>query len=223
MNGDDEDDWDDFDESLPKDVAYPFSDEDWTLFIWAVGRIQSDLLLSTGEAEKTLRGLCADGTVRSVRRQYSDDKPVGPAAIIRPSEWVKDHIDFEVTDETFIGVSEDDLKHWLDKQEPELEKALRNPDLRKQAIKALWPDGEPIWSDQPELRQWEMEKAHKRVRDYLRQQLREDEVLTPARKPELSAKSSRKRDLVPQAINALWPTGAPDTRKASRRVDCGSL
>jgi hypothetical protein len=143
MNGDDEDDWDD-DESLPKDIAYPFSDADWTLFDHAVSRIRSYLSLSIGAAEKTLRDLCADGTVRSVRRPFStvDQKWVGPAAIIRPSEWVKDNVDFEVTDEIFIGVSEDDLNHWLDKQAMPEKRTGKVP-LVIRHLASLHPDGVP--------------------------------------------------------------------------------
>ena len=102
----------DDDHALPKDEAYN-SDEEWTLFDWAVDRIQRRLSMSTGAAEKTLRDLCADGTIRSVRQQYSDidEKWVGLPAIIRPSEWAQEQVDFEITDENFIGVSDDDLRH----------------------------------------------------------------------------------------------------------------
>jgi hypothetical protein len=125
--------------------------EEWIDFYEASEQLRERLSLSRGEAERTLRGLCAGGTVRTLRAVYEVDgsAPVEPLEIIKPSEWLHDEVDLSADDQTTaIEVCEDDLNHWLDKQQPdkpEPAKSSRNPksSLAQQAIDALWLNGIP--------------------------------------------------------------------------------
>jgi hypothetical protein len=106
-------------------ISLPWSGEEWVSFRYATSEIKRRHELSLGAAQRTLRELCADGDIRSIRYQFQDDGGL-PEDIqpIKPNEWLKDQIDFEADDdsdfEEFTGrcidVSEDDLQHWLDKQ-----------------------------------------------------------------------------------------------------------
>jgi hypothetical protein len=109
-----------------RNISLPWHDENWISFRWAASEIKRRHGLSLGAAQRTLRELCADGDVRSVRYEAEGYDLPDDVALIRPSEWLKDQIDFEADDDDdftredwtgrCIDVSEDDLQHWLDKQ-----------------------------------------------------------------------------------------------------------
>jgi hypothetical protein len=106
-------------------ITFPWNGEEWISFRCAASEIRRRHELSLGAAQRTLRELCADGDVRSIRYQAAIDPDMQEdAEPIKPNEWLKDQLDFEADDdsdfEDFTGlcidVSADDLQHWLDKQ-----------------------------------------------------------------------------------------------------------
>jgi hypothetical protein len=121
----------------------PRPDEEWVYFGEATDKISQRLDLSRGSAERTLRELCARGRVRSLRHHIDIDDLLGPAELIRPSEWFSN---LSSAPDEYIDVSEADLLDWLDKQHP-LEplpakgKTVKKRELVERAINDLWPDG----------------------------------------------------------------------------------
>jgi hypothetical protein len=174
-------------ESLPRaDYALPWHEEDWISFRWAASQIKRRHDLSLGAAQRTLRELCADGDVRSIRYQVSGIDFPEDVNLIRPSEWLKDQIDFEADDDDdfinndeftgrFIDVSEDDLQHWLDEQA----KVAGRP---KEKLSARVLAG-----------------------------YAEQGATTPAAMADRGKRASRKLELVRAAIGEIWPQGIPQT------------
>ena len=110
--------------------------EEWIDFYKASETLCERLSLSRGEAERTLRGLCAGGTVRTLRAVYEVDgsAPVEPLEIIKPSEWLHDEVD---------------LNHWLAKQQPERPKAVGKQPRIIRLLAQMWPNGVPDPADCP--------------------------------------------------------------------------
>lgn len=126
--------------------------EEWIDFYKASETLCERLSLSRGEAERTLRGLCAGGTVRTLRAVYEVDgsAPVEPLEIIKPSEWLHDEVDLSADDQTTaIEVCEDDLNHWLAKQQPERPKAVGKQPRIIRLLAQMWPNGVPDPADCP--------------------------------------------------------------------------
>jgi hypothetical protein len=107
--------------------------EGWIDFPEAVEEIVKAAGLSRGVAERTLRVLCGSGDVRSI---CCDEDFEEEPTIIKPekwretgeldlhgvvvnrAKWNKGKLDFEERWADVVLVSEDDLRHWLKKQEP---------------------------------------------------------------------------------------------------------
>jgi hypothetical protein len=90
--------------------------------------VAADLLAGSVAVQvKTLRELCADGTIRAIR-------PDGE--IIRPSNWRSDEVDLMGP----VGVSENDLQAWLAKSRPDA--VGKRPRIVKH-LATLYPDGVP--------------------------------------------------------------------------------
>jgi hypothetical protein len=108
-----------------------------------------------------LRELLASGDVRAIRYESTWPEMTGPLEepdLIKPSEWLKDQVDFEVNarpDLNQVDVSQSDLRYWLDKQprraEPTAERISRKRAWAEQAIKALWPKGIPEPLTNPQI------------------------------------------------------------------------
>jgi hypothetical protein len=146
---------------------------------------KDQLGLGLGTAQRTLRDLCASGDVRSVRWDAGDEEP----QLIKPSEWLKDQVDFEASETLDIRISDDDLRHWQGPTEP-AERTASKRNWAKQAIKALWPDGIPKPLGNPQI--------EKQVGDWLTEYCKKNGLA----KPEIS------RDTILRAAN----------RKASRAL-----
>ena len=103
--------------------------EDWISFHWATHLIQTRLALSTGQAQRTLRELCATGDVRSILYEIDEYLYETEGQLIatsepyevKPSKWAEEALDFR--DGCWVDVSEDDVTHWLDRQKPTEAKA----------------------------------------------------------------------------------------------------
>jgi hypothetical protein len=103
----DEDEWDE--DSHP----YPWRGEEWISFGWGTTTIKDQLGVSLGAAQRTLRELCGSGDVRAIREDMlgnpGEERPDDPE-LIRPSEWLKDQIDFENNPlEIVVLLNSDDL------------------------------------------------------------------------------------------------------------------
>jgi hypothetical protein len=117
------------------------SDEEWISFFEATEELRRLLSISRGAAERTLRELCSDGTVRALLLRYGADGEVVEAPeLVKPSEWVRDQVDLTTMPEEGIEVSKDDLNHWLPKWRPET--VGKRPRIMKQ-LSELHPRGVP--------------------------------------------------------------------------------
>ena len=131
----------------------PSDGDDWIAFSEAAREIEERLNVSVGHSQVTLRNLCANGEVRSVRIKYDID-PYDPDAtpvevkMVRPSEWRTTEVDLD----DVIEVSESDLEYWLRQQGAPpaavIERQLMpRPQwkqvLARKAIAELWPNDIP--------------------------------------------------------------------------------
>src|SRR5262245_9329786 len=114
----------------------PNFDENWTEFYEAAEKLRELLSLSRGGAWKVLRELCADGTVRSMRVEVDEDGYATEAPeLIKPSKWHQREIDLEWQGEfKEVHICEDDLNHWLAKQQPEQQPEKPAPTSRKRSL-----------------------------------------------------------------------------------------
>jgi hypothetical protein len=123
--------------------------ETWLSFQWAATEIKRRHNLSLGIAQKTLRQLCADGDIRSLRYQPSTDHVGGVGGfivpdenavvgLIKPSEWRRDEVDFETDDDWATGrsveVSLGDLQYWLDAQAKDAGKPAEKIETTKKTL-----------------------------------------------------------------------------------------
>jgi hypothetical protein len=147
-----------------------WNNEEWLIFSEAVEEIVAKVGLSRGVAERTLRVLCGSGDIRSICCDEDfDEEPT----IIKPEKWReigeldlhgvvvnrvkwnsrqsreaavqdKGKLDFEERWNDIVLVSEDDLQHWLKKQqqataEPKKKALGKRPRIKAHLAK-LFPD-----------------------------------------------------------------------------------
>jgi hypothetical protein len=111
-----------------------------------------------GSAERRLREQCTTGDIRSIRFTYSHDESsvavedfLEDPELIKPGEWSKDEVDFKAEDkpdsQVCIGVSEDDVIHWLIEQPRPVAnaKAVKGGKIPRIKVKLaeLYPKGVP--------------------------------------------------------------------------------
>jgi hypothetical protein len=153
---------------LGKPVLAPgieWNDEHWSDFYMAADSIASMLDISVGLAQVKLRQLCATGEVRALEADDVDgDEGSDYPTRIPPSRWRTEDVDFigqagpdDRPAFTGVVVSDDDLRYWLDRQQPE-PPASPQPDRGgKQSrihrvLAELYPDGVPGLGDCPRQR-----------------------------------------------------------------------
>jgi hypothetical protein len=143
--------------------GFEWNDEHWGDFYMAADNIAATLDISVGLAQAKLRHLCATGEVRALEADDVGEEPDFPTRI-PPSRWLTEDVDFigsvgfeDHSSLTSVVVSEDDLRYWLDRQQPE-PPASPQPDRggkqsRIQRVLAeLYPNGVPGLGDCPRQR-----------------------------------------------------------------------
>jgi hypothetical protein len=143
-------------------MSEEWNGEDWEDFHSAADSIAAKLGISVGSAQAKLRHLCAIGEVRSIEVEDANE-PLEAPEPIPPSQWRTEDVDFR--EPTLIGdrmasgladvrltlilVSEDDIWHWLDQQQPVLRRLAAEPPALgkrpriKDHLKNLYPEGVP--------------------------------------------------------------------------------
>jgi hypothetical protein len=142
--------------------GFDWNDEYWADFYMAADNIAAMLDISVGLAQAKLRHLCALGEVRALEADadlgaVAEDLPTR----IPPSRWRTEDVDFigqagAEDHPAFKGVvvSDDDVRYWLDRQQPE-PPASPQPDAGgKQSrihrqLAELFPNGVPRREDYP--------------------------------------------------------------------------
>lgn len=152
-----------------------WQEEIWLKFDEAAEEIRTQLDLSRGVAERTLRILCGSGDIRSI---CCDEDFEEEPTIIKPEKWRETgeldlhgvvvtrvkwtnnsrsiarnfpnnqgKLDFEERWNDTVLVSEDDLRHWLKKQQPTKQEPKKQALGKRPRIKAhlakLFPEGVP--------------------------------------------------------------------------------